>query len=131
MFENDNDLEVLENSFTDFLNYQTKKREECQDKDMEFWNNKIQDFYAGPFLEKIDENDSDNYRKVNILKWTHDKESIKIDEHGDIHCDAWGNYYIKGKDTIVETIELMNRYINECKKDKALRNFSFIELVTK
>lgn len=80
---------------------------------------------------RIDENDSDNYRKVNILKWTHDKESIKIDEHGDIHCDAWGNYYIKGKDTIVETIELMNRYINECKKDKALRNFSFIELVTK
>lgn len=49
----------LANTFTDFLNYQNKKREECGEKDLEFWNQRISDFQAGPFLEKVDENAPD------------------------------------------------------------------------
>lgn len=73
--------------------------------------------------------DADNYRKVEILRWTRNPESIKIDENGNVFCQAWGNYRILGTGNIVETTELINRYIDECGKLKEQRDFSFITLI--
>lgn len=75
--------------------------------------------------------DCENFKKVDILRWTRDPESIKIDEDGDIHCDAWGNYYIRGTGDVTTTVELINQYIEECHKQKDFRNFDFIELIEK
>ncbi len=72
-----------------------------------------------------------NFTKVELLKWNKNPETIKIDEDGDITCESWGDYCIKGKENIVETTELINRYIDECHKMKDFRDFSFIEIIEK
>lgn len=70
----------------------------------------------------------DNERKIDILRYPRDPESIKIDEHGDVYCQAWGNYRVRGLGSTVETVEMINHYIDECAKPKNERDFSFINI---
>lgn len=69
--------------------------------------------------------------KADLLRWNHDRESIKIDDDGDIVCIAWGNYAIKGTGDLIETCMLIDDYVNECQKPKRSRDLGWVVLLEK
>ena len=67
--------------------------------------------------------DLSNEEKIKILRKPRNIASITVDETGDIVCKSWGNYYISGNKNSVDTAELINEYLNECKKPLSSRDF--------
>ncbi len=65
-----------------------------------------------------------NEEKQKILRKPRTKASIAVDEHNDILCKSWGNYYIEGGDYYEETVLIINDYFEECEKPVAERDFS-------
>lgn len=68
-------------------------------------------------------NDLSNEEKQKILRFNRNKEALKIDEEGDITCNSWGNYFIVGFDEPALSVELINEYLDECKKPINQRRF--------
>ena len=68
-------------------------------------------------------NDLSNEEKQKILRFNRNKEALKIDEEGDIICNSWGNYFIVGFDEPALSVELINEYLDECKKPINQRRF--------
>lgn len=75
-------------------------------------------------IEKNVIDDLKNEDKVKILKRPLDKASISIDENNDIFCKTWGNYYIIGGDKYEDSIEIINEFLDECKKPKDARDLN-------
>lgn len=75
-------------------------------------------------IEKNVINDLKNEDKVKILKRPLDKANISIDENNDIFCKTWGNYYIIGGDKYEDSIEIINEFLDECKKPKDARDLN-------
>ena len=67
--------------------------------------------------------DLSNEEKIKILRKPRNIASITVDETGDIVCKSWGNYYISGNKNSVDTAELINEYLDECKKPLSSRDF--------
>ena len=67
--------------------------------------------------------DLSNEEKIKILRKPKNIASITVDETGDIVCKSWGNYYISGNKNSVDTAELINEYLDECKKPLSSRDF--------
>ena len=67
--------------------------------------------------------DLSNEEKIKILRKPRNIASIAVDETGDIVCKSWGNYYISGNKNSVDTAELINEYLDECKKPLSSRDF--------
>ncbi|WP_173472379.1 non-ribosomal peptide synthetase [Eubacterium ruminantium] len=67
-YDNDEEVEKLPISFSDFIVSQSEKREERSEEDMNFWNERINDFQAGPFLNKLDESMPD-VPKFNFMEY--------------------------------------------------------------
>ena len=67
--------------------------------------------------------DLSNEEKIKILRKPRNIASITVDETGDIVCKSWGNYYISGNKNNVDTAELINEYLDECKKPLSSRDF--------
>ena len=67
--------------------------------------------------------DLSNEKKIKILRKPRNIASITVDETGDIVCKSWGNYYISGNKNSVDTAELINEYLDECKKPLSSRDF--------
>ena len=67
--------------------------------------------------------DLSNEEKIKILRKPRNIASIAVDETGDIVCKSWGNYYISGNKNNVDTAELINEYLDECKKPLSSRDF--------
>lgn len=68
-------------------------------------------------------NDLSNEEKQKILRYNRNKEALNIDEEGDIICKSWGNYFIVGFDEPALSVELINEYLDECKKPIKNRRF--------
>ena len=66
--------------------------------------------------------DLSNEEKIKILRKPRNIASITVDETGDIVCKSWGNYYISGNKNNVDTAELINEYLDECKKPHSSRD---------
>ena len=67
--------------------------------------------------------DLSNEEKIKILRKPRNIASMAVDETGDIVCKSWGNYYISGNKNSVDTAELINEYLDECKKPLSSRDF--------
>ena len=67
--------------------------------------------------------DLSNEEKIKILRKPRNIANIAVDETGDIVCKSWGNYYISGNKNSVDTAELINEYLDECKKPLSSRDF--------
>ena len=65
-----------------------------------------------------------NEEKQKILRKPRTKASISVDEHNDIFCKSWGNYYIEGGDYYEESVLMINAYFEECEKPVSQRDFS-------
>ena len=65
-----------------------------------------------------------NEEKQKILRKPRTKASISVDEHNDIFCKSWGNYYIEGGDYYEESVLMINEYFEECEKPVSQRDFS-------
>lgn len=62
-------------------------------------------------------------------KWDLTEEDFTIDENLNFTHATWKGVFCKGGDTVVATVEIINRYIEECKKPYGERDLSFIHLV--
>lgn len=58
-YNSESEVQVLEGCFSDYMESEKQKRKKKGEVDKKFWMEKIQDFTAGPFIEKIGKNDSD------------------------------------------------------------------------
>lgn len=65
-----------------------------------------------------------NEEKQKILRKPRSKASISVDEHNDIFCKSWGNYYIEGGEFYEESVLMINEYFEECEKPVKDRDFS-------
>ena len=65
-----------------------------------------------------------NEEKIKILRKPRNKASIAVDETGDIVCKSWGNYYISGDKDVVNSMELINEYLEECNKPAQQRDMT-------
>lgn len=68
------------------------------------------------------------YEQTKNKKWDLTDEGFAIDENLNFTYSPWNGIWIKGGDTIIETIELINRFIEEGNKNES-RDFSWIKLV--
>ena len=65
-----------------------------------------------------------NEEKQKILRKPRSKASVSVDEHNDIFCKSWGNYYIEGGEFYEESVLMINEYFEECEKPVKDRDFS-------
>lgn len=68
------------------------------------------------------------YENTKNTKWNLTDEGFTIDENLNFTYSPWRGIYIKGGETLVETVELINRFIEEGNKNTS-RDFSWIKLV--
>ena len=61
--------------------------------------------------------------------WTFNEEDFTIDPKFNFTHATWKGTYCKGGESLVDTIEIINRYIDECQKPYGKRNLSFIHIV--
>ena len=69
------------------------------------------------------------YDKARNIKWDLTQEEFTIDENFNFTHATWKGTYAKGGDSVVATVEIINMYIEECKKPYGERDLSFIHLV--
>ena len=116
------DDDLTSQEFTDNINeeHDTEKSEESVDPLLEvIQKEKVE------VIEVIRTivDDLSNEEKIKILRKPRNIASITVDETGDIVCKSWGNYYISGNKNSVDTAELINEYLDECKKPLSSRDF--------
>ena len=116
------DDDIASQEFTDNINeeHDTEKAEESVDPLLEvIQKEKVE------VIEVIRTivDDLSNEEKIKILRKPRNIASIAVDETGDIVCKSWGNYYISGNKNSVDTAELINEYLDECKKPLSSRDF--------
>ena len=116
----DDDLAYKE--FTDDINEEqdTEKSEESVDPLLEVIQKEKVDVVE---VTRTIVDDLSNEEKIKILRKPRNIASIAVDETGDIICKSWGNYYISGNKNNVDTAELINEYLDECKKPLSSRDF--------
>ena len=123
-------LDSINEEISDITGYQASKK---KDKEQ---NNKKDEEQIDPLLEVIKKekvdvvevtrtivDDLSNEEKIKILRKPRNIASITVDETGDIVCKSWGNYYISGNKNNADTAELINEYLDECKKPLSSRDF--------
>ena len=69
------------------------------------------------------------YDKACGIQWDLTQEEFSIDENFNFTHATWRGTYVKGGDNVVATVEIINMYIEECKKPYEYRDLSFIHLV--
>ncbi len=69
------------------------------------------------------------YNNARRKVWDLVQEDFKIDENFNFTHVTWKGVYAMGGNTIIATVEIINRYIDECKKPYGQRDLSFIHLV--
>lgn len=125
-------IDSINEEISDITGYQSSKK---KDKEQDDKNKKDED-QIDPLLEVIKKekvdvvevtrtivDDLSNEEKIKILRKPRNIASIAVDETGDIICKSWGNYYISGSKNSVDTAELINEYLDECKKPLSSRDF--------
>lgn len=70
------------------------------------------------------------YEVAKNKKWNLSQEDFNIDENLNFTHATWKGVFCKGGDTVIATIEIINRYIDECNKPYGKRDLSFIHLVS-
>jgi hypothetical protein len=78
--------------------------------------------------DKSRELQSKAYEIAKKKNWNLIKDDFTIDENFNFTHTSWKGVFCKGGDTVVATIEIINRYINECNKPYGKRDLSFIHL---
>ena len=56
-------------------------------------------------------------------------EEFTIDEDFNFTHTSWKGVFVKGGTTVIATMEIINKYIEECNKPYGERDLSFIHLV--
>lgn len=69
------------------------------------------------------------YDKAKNRDWTLAEEEFKIDENLNFTHATWRGIFCKGGDTVLATVEIINRYIEECRKPYGTRDLSFVHIV--
>jgi hypothetical protein len=69
------------------------------------------------------------YEKAKNKKWDLTQEDFILDENNNFTHATWKGVFCKGGTTVVATMEIINRYIDECNKPYGERDLSFIHLV--
>ena len=116
------DDDIASNEFTDDINEEqdTEKSEESVDPLLEVIQKEKVEVVE---VVRTIVDDLSNEEKIKILRKPRNIASIAVDETGDIVCKSWGNYYISGNKNNADTAELINEYLDECKKPLSSRDF--------
>ena len=69
------------------------------------------------------------YEEAKNKVWDYNLEDFKINEHFNFTHVTWKGTYCKGGNSLVETIELINKYIDEIRKPRFQRDLSWLHLV--
>lgn len=69
------------------------------------------------------------YDKARNRDWDLTEEEFTIDDNLNFTHATWKGVFCKGGDTVLATVEIINRYIEECRKPYGTRDLSFIHLV--
>lgn len=67
--------------------------------------------------------------KQKLKTYKYDLEEFKIDEKNNISHPSWKGTKICGGNSVIESVEIINKYINECEKTYGQRDLSFVHLV--
>ena len=70
------------------------------------------------------------YEEAKNKKWNFKLEDFTIDENFNFTHKDWKGTYCKGGDSAAETVEMINRYIEEINKPYGTRDLSWLHLVT-
>lgn len=68
------------------------------------------------------------YEIAKKKNWNLIQDDFTIDEKFNFTHTSWKGVFCKGGDTVVATVEIINRYIDECNKPYGKRDLSFIHL---
>lgn len=69
------------------------------------------------------------YEEAKNKVWNYSLEDFKINECFNFSHVSWKGTYCKGGNSLVETIELINKYIDEIRKPRFQRDLSWLHLV--
>ena len=69
------------------------------------------------------------YEEAKNKKWEYNFEDFKIDENFNFTHVSWKGTYCQGGNSVLETVELINRYIEEGSKPYGTRDLSWLHLV--
>ena len=69
------------------------------------------------------------YEEAKNKVWDYNLEDFKINERFNFTHITWKGTYCKGGNSLVETIELINKYIDEIGKPHIQRDLSWLHLV--
>ena len=69
------------------------------------------------------------YKAAENKKWNLVDEEFTIDEDFNFTHTSWKGVFVKGGTTVIATMEIINKYIEECNKPYGERDLSFIHLV--
>lgn len=67
--------------------------------------------------------------KQRLKEYKYNLEDFKIDENNNISHPEWKGTKIQGGNSVIESVEIINKYINECEKPYGKRDLSFVHLV--
>ena len=69
------------------------------------------------------------YEEAKNKKWNFKLEDFTIDENFNFTHKDWKGTYCKGGNSVAETVELINRYIEDSNKPYGTRDLSWLHLV--
>ena len=69
------------------------------------------------------------YKDAANKNWSLVDEEFTIDENFNFTHTSWKGVFVQGGTTVITTMEIINRYIEECNKPYGQRDLSFIHLV--
>ena len=69
------------------------------------------------------------YEEAKNKKWNFKLEDFTIDENFNFTHKDWKGTYCKGGDSVAETVEMINRYIEESNKPYGTRDLSWLHVV--
>ena len=116
-------VDAISSELADITGYEEKKPEVVETE-----NDPLDEAFDKEVVEIVEVKknavEMPNEEKQKILKKPRTKASISVDEHNDIFCKSWGNYYIEGGDYYEESVLMINEYLEECEKPISQRDFS-------
>lgn len=108
-------IDAISSELADITGYEEKKPEVVKTE-----NDPLDEAFDKEVVEIVEVKknvvEMPNEEKQKILKKPRTKASISVDEHNDIFCKSWGNYYIEGGDFYEESVLMINEYLEECEK---------------
>ena len=69
------------------------------------------------------------YKKAKNKKWDYKLEDFTMDKNFNFTHKDWKGTYCKGGNSVEETVELINKYIDESNKPYGTRDLSWLHLV--